>query len=67
MSEGLNSTSNLRRAAARRTPSGQSLPVCVAVPAEIVERYVKDRSDTLDFVFETYPAGIFLRICGDGR
>lgn len=55
-----------RRVRVQRTPAGKLLGCCVAIPAEIVARYAEDGSDTLAFVFESFPAGIFLRIESDG-
>lgn len=64
MHDGGDGTSTIRRVRVQRTPVGAMLGCCVVIPAEIVERYAKDGTEMLDFAFETYPAGIFLKIVG---
>lgn len=51
-------------AAVQRTPNGSSLGICVAIPAEIVERFVDADTSSLRFEIERLPAGIHLRLVG---
>jgi len=46
--------------AVQRTPNGTLLGLCVAIPAEIVDRFVDDDTQSLRFGIERLPAGIHL-------
>ena len=59
------STDNTKRfARIRRTPEGRLLGCAVMIPAEIVEQYVDNSTETLNFDLIAAPEGILIEIGG---
>jgi hypothetical protein len=48
--------------AVQRAPNGTFLGFCIAVPAEIGERFVDDDTKSLRFGVERLPAGMHFRL-----
>ena len=59
------STDNTKRfARIQRTPEGQLLGCAVMIPAEIIDRYVDNSTERLNFDLIAAPEGILIKIWG---
>ena len=64
MSEGLQNVKAFR-AKIQRTAAGGLLPMCVAIPAEIIEEFVRDGRAEIEFDLIRMPSGVHIQIRGD--
>ena len=62
MPEGISKSAPTKTARIQRRPDGGLLGVAVFLPAEIVEQYVDNSTETLNFDLIAAPEGIFIEI-----
>ena len=62
MCDGLNPTKTFSRARIQRTPNGRLLGVAIFLEAEIIEKYVTDSAEHIEYTPTLLPAGIMLEI-----